>query len=134
MMKKFLVILCCLLFFTVIGAEIKEGTPSYSVKTFFDSMAKADIAKAKTVIESREVVGMLEFIEAAIKETPELKSDTVKEFAHYAAAKFISEKISGNTAEVVVSIKEKGKEKKEIYKLKKLGGIWKLVESSDYDK
>ena len=108
--------------------EDTAGTPSFVVKSFYTAMAKADFSEAKKHIIAKELVDMIKALEELIKEVPELKEDTKKEFAPQAKAKFISEKITGDKAEVVYSFLHEGKTKKETVKLKKVKNEWKIDE------
>ena len=109
-------------------AEDSKGTPSFSVKTFYTAMAKADFVTAKKYLEAKELIQMIAFVEEMIKESPELKDETKKDFAPMAQAKFISEKITGNKAEVVISYTENGKPKKDTVKLKKVKDLWLIAD------
>jgi acid phosphatase family membrane protein YuiD len=115
--------------FSASGAEIKNGTPSQAVKTFFISMAKADLTTAEKVVGNKEIAAMLKMINDVIKETPEYKNELLKEFAGYDKVEIISEKISGNSAIVVVKYPAQGKTEKMTLKLSKVAGGWKIVES-----
>ena len=112
-----------------VGKDVKsQATPSAAVKTFAVALGKADFATAKKCIADKEMVAMIATVEELIKEVPELKQDVIKEFAGIANLKVVSEKITGDTAEVVVLFKEKNKEKRDTMKLKKFGNDWKIVE------
>ena len=109
----------------------KVGTPSHAVKTFFRSMANADFATAKNYVAAKELQGMLTMLEQLAKEAPEVAAEAKKEFAGiYNSMKFKAEKINGDTAEVTVSAvnPETGKPEDDTLKLKKVNGIWKIVE------
>ena len=109
----------------------KVGTPSHAVKTFFRSMANADFATAKNYVAAKELQGMLTMLEQLAKEAPEVAAEAKKEFAGiYKSMKFKAEKINGDTAEVTVSAvnPETGKPEDDTLKLKKVNGIWKIVE------
>ena len=109
----------------------KVGTPSHAVKTFFRSMANADFATAKNYVAAKEMQGMLTMLEQLAKEAPEVAAEAKKEFAGiYNSMKFKAEKINGDTAEVTVSAvnPETGKPEDDTLKLKKVNGIWKIVE------
>ena len=109
----------------------KVGTPSHAVKTFFRSMANADFATAKNYVAAKELQGMLTMLEQLAKEAPEVAAEAKKEFAGiYNSMKFKGEKINGDTAEVTVSAvnPETGKPEDDTLKLKKVNGIWKIVE------
>ncbi len=130
MFKKLLAALFTVGFmFIASGAPVKEGTPSHAVKTFFMSMSKGDLATAEKIVGDKEIAGMLKMIREVIKETPEFKDELLKEFAGYDKVEIISEKISGNSATVVVKYPEKGKIQKMTLKLNKVAGAWKIVES-----
>lgn len=109
----------------------KVGTPSHAVKTFFRSMANADFATAKNYVAAKELQDMLTMLEQLVKEAPEVAAEAKKEFAGiYNSMKFKAEKINGDTAEVTVSAvnPETGKPEDDTLKLKKVNGIWKIVE------
>ena len=109
----------------------KVGTPSHAVKTFFRSMANADFATAKNYVAAKELEGMIALLEQLVKEAPEVAADAKKEFAGILKSmKFKAEKINGDTAEVTVSLvnPETGKPEDDTLKLKKVNGIWKIVE------
>lgn len=109
----------------------KVGTPSHAVKTFFRSMANADFATAKNYVAAKEMQDMLTMLEQLAKEAPEVAAEAKKEFAGiYKSMKFKGEKINGDTAEVTVSAvnPETGKPEDDTLKLKKVNGIWKIVE------
>ena len=109
----------------------KVGTPSHAVKTFFRSMANADFATAKNYVAAKELEGMIALLEQLAKEAPEVAAEAKKEFAGiYNSMKFKAEKINGDTAEVTVSAvnPENGKTEDDTLKLKKVKGIWKIVE------
>lgn len=111
--------------------KFKVGTPSHAVKTFFRSMANADFATAKNYVAAKELQGMLTMLEQLVKEAPEVAAEAKKEFAGiYNSMKFKGEKINGDTAEVTVSAvnPETGKPEDNTQKLKKVNGIWKIVE------
>ena len=110
------------------AVEDTAGTPSFAVKSFYTAMAKADFSQAKKYLIAQELIDMIKGLEELIKEVPELKEDTKKEFAAQAKAKFISEKITGDKAEVVYSFLHEGKTKKETVKLKKVKNEWKIDE------
>ena len=115
--------------FIASGAPVEVGTPSHAVKTFFISMAKADLTTAEKVVGNKEIAAMLKMINDVIKETPEYKNELLKEFAGYDKVEIISEKISGNSAIVVVKYPGQGKTEKMTLKLSKVAGGWKIVES-----
>lgn len=109
----------------------KVGTPSHAVKTFFRSMANADFATAKNYVAAKEMQGMLTMLEQLAKEAPEVAAEAKKEFAGILKSmKFKAEKINGDTAEVTISAvnPETGKPEDDTLKLKKVNGIWKIVE------
>ena len=109
----------------------KVGTPSHAVKTFFRSMANADFATAKNYVAAKEMQDMLTMLEQLAKEAPEVAAEAKKEFAGILKSmKFKAEKINGDTAEVTVSAvnPENGKTEDDTLKLKKVNGIWKIVE------
>ena len=109
----------------------KVGTPSHAVKTFFRSMANADFATAKNYVAAKEMQDMLTMLEQLVKEAPEVAAEAKKEFAGILKSmKFKAEKINGDTAEVTVSAvnPENGKTEDDTLKLKKVKGIWKIVE------
>ena len=109
----------------------KVGTPSHAVKTFFRSMANADFATAKNYVAAKEMQDMLTMLEQLVKEAPEVAAEAKKEFAGILKSmKFKAEKINGDTAEVTVSAvnPETGKPEDDTLKLKKVNGIWKIVE------
>lgn len=111
--------------------KFKVGTPSHAVKTFFRSMANADFATAKNYVAAKEMQDMLTMLEQLAKEAPEVAAEAKKEFAGiYNSMKFKGEKINGDTAEVTVSAvnPETGKPEDDTLKLKKVNGIWKIVE------
>ena len=111
--------------------KFKVGTPSHAVKTFFRSMANADFATAKNYVAAKEMQDMLTMLEQLAKEAPEVAAEAKKEFAGiYNSMKFKAEKINGDTAEVTVSAvnPETGKPEDDTLKLKKVNGIWKIVE------
>ena len=111
--------------------KFKVGTPSHAVKTFFRSMANADFATAKNYVAAKEMQDMLTMLEQLAKEAPEVAAEAKKEFAGiYKSMKFKGEKINGDTAEVTVSAvnPETGKPEDDTLKLKKVNGIWKIVE------
>ena len=111
--------------------KFKVGTPSHAVKTFFRSMANADFATAKNYVAAKEVEGMIALLEQLVKEAPEVAADAKKEFAGILKSmKFKAEKINGDTAEVMISLvnPETGKPEDDTLKLKKVNGIWKIVE------
>ena len=111
--------------------KFKVGTPSHAVKTFFRSMANADFATAKNYVAAKELEGMIALLEQLAKEAPEVAAEAKKEFAGiYNSMKFKAEKINGDTAEVTVSAvnPETGKPEDDTLKLKKVNGIWKIVE------
>ena len=111
--------------------KFKVGTPSHAVKTFFRSMANADFATAKNYVAAKEMQDMLTMLEQLAKEAPEVAAEAKKEFAGiYNSMKFKAEKINGDTAEVTVSAvnPENGKTEDDTLKLKKVNGIWKIVE------
>lgn len=109
-------------------AENSKGTPSFAVKSFFTAMAKADFPAAKKQLMCKDLLKMITALEQWVKIEPELVADTKKEFANMANAKFISEKITGSQATVVISFVEKGKTKQQKYTLKKVNGNW-LIEN-----
>lgn len=109
----------------------KVGTPSHAVKTFFRSMANADFSTAKNYVAAKELEGMIALLEQLVKEAPEVAAEAKKEFAGFLKSmKFKAEKINGDTAEVTVSAvnPETGKPEDDTLKLKKVKGIWKIVE------
>lgn len=109
----------------------KVGTPAYSIKTFFRSMANADFSTAKNYVAVKELEGMIALLEQLAKEAPEVAAEAKKEFAGiFKSMKFKAEKINGDTAEVTVSAvnPETGKPEDDTLKLKKVNGIWKIVE------
>ena len=111
--------------------KFKVGTPSHAVKTFFRSMANADFATAKNYVAAKEMQDVLTMLEQLAKEAPEVAAEAKKEFAGiYNSMKFKAEKINGDTAEVTVSAvnPENGKTEDDTLKLKKVNGIWKIVE------
>ena len=134
-MKKKMFVLALLAgitMFSMHGAEAKKaedsaGTPSYAVKAYYTSMAKADFAAAKKYLAAKELIQMTTALEEMAKEDQELIDDTKKEFANSAKAKFISETITGDKAVVVFSYQENGKTRKETHNLKKVNGVW-LIE------
>ncbi len=132
-MKKlsviFVVLVLTVFIFSASGAEIKNGTPSHAVKTFFISMAKADLTTAEKVVGDKEIAAMLKMIHEVIKDTPEYRNEVLKEFAGYDKVEIISERISGNSATVEAKYQAKGKIEKMTLKLNKVGGVWKIVES-----
>ena len=138
MKNKFFAILAAItlsIFFADLSAAEKKpapDTPSVAVKTFFAAMVKGDFAKAKSLIEIKELAQMLTGIEQMIKEEPEIKNDILKDtaklFDPMSKAKIVSEKITGDTAEVVISYIENEKTEQDTIKLKKVSGKWKLVE------
>ena len=105
-----------------------QATPSAAVKTFAVAMSQADFVTAKKCVEGKELVGLITMLEELIKEVPEMKKDAVEEFGNMAKMKIVSEKITGDTAEVVFTYKEKNKEKQDTRKLKKIGKDWKIIE------
>ena len=111
--------------------KFKVGTPSHAVKAFFRSMANADFATAKKFVAAKELEGMIALLEQLAKEAPEVAAEAKKEFAGiYKSMKFKGEKINGDTAEVTVSVvnPKTGKPEDDTLKLKKVNGIWKIVE------
>lgn len=109
----------------------KVGTPAHSVKTFFRSMANADLATAKKYIASKELVGMITLLEQLAKDAPDMVDEMKKVFATTSnSLKFKSEKINGDTAEVTVSAvnPETGKPEDDTLKLKKVNGVWKITD------
>lgn len=111
--------------------KFKVGTPSHAVKTFFRSMANADFATAKKYVGVKELQDMITMLEQLVKELPEMKDDAKKEFSPiYNSLKFKAERIDGNTAEVDYSYTDNKTKKtvNETTKLKKVNGVWKLVE------
>ena len=111
--------------------KFKVGTPSHAVKTFFRSMANADFATAKNYVAAKELQDMLTMLEQLAKDAPEVAAEANKGFAGiYNSMKFKAEKINGDTAEVTVSAvnPETGKPEDDTLKLKKVNGIWKIVE------
>ncbi|MBR2624975.1 MAG: DUF4878 domain-containing protein [Lentisphaeria bacterium] len=130
-MKKSVCMLLCAVFCTLLsfaagGKEIKAGTPAHCVKTFYNCMANGDFAKAQKLINTKELQDMIKLLEALVKETPDLKKDAGAEFSAISKCEIVSEKIDGNTAKVVISYQDKGKEKKDTVNLKKINGIWKI--------
>lgn len=124
-----IVIICSLLICPLtVSAAAAAATPGATVKNFFTAMAKADFATAKKVVLTKELVGLIQFVEEMAKENPELKKEAAADFKHFAQGKVVSEKITGDTAAVVYEYKEKNKIKKETYKLKKISGQWKIVD------
>ena len=128
--KKFLAIAS--VFFVLssfAGTEDTAGTPSNAVKTFYVSMAKSDFKTAKKHVQADELVKMIETVENLSKEVPSLKEESKKEFEPLAKAKYLSEKVTGDKAEVTyTAIQKNGKQKKETVNLRKIGGIWKMTE------
>ena len=91
-MKKKMFVLALLAgitMFSMHGAEAKKaedsaGTPSYAVKAYYTSMAKADFAAAKKYLAAKELIQMTTALEEMAKEDQELIDDTKKEFANSA--------------------------------------------------
>ena len=104
-----------------IGADVQA-------KVLMAFMLKNGIALGGGGARGLAHIGVIKALEELIKEVPELKEDTKKEFAAQAKAKFISEKITGDKAEVVYSFLHEGKTKKETVKLKKVKNEWKIDE------
>ena len=77
---------------------------------------------------NKELEQLINFLENMIKETPELKEDAKKDFEPMAKGKIVSEKITGEKAEVVWSYTDHKKPQKTTYKLQKLKGTWNLVD------
>lgn len=130
----FAMLFCCSLDAQQINPDqvkFKVGTPSHAVKTFFRSMANADFSTAKKYVAAKELQDMLTMLEQLAKEAPEVAAEAKKEFAGiYNSMKFKAEKINGDTAEVTASATnpETGKTEDDTLKLKKVNGIWKIVE------
>lgn len=111
--------------------KFKVGTPSHAVKTFFRSMANADLATAKKYIASKELEGMITMLEQLAKDAPDMVDEMKKIFStNYKSMKFKSEKINGDTAEVTVSVinPKTGKPEDDTLKLKKVNGVWKITD------
>lgn len=126
----FAMLFCCSLDAQQVNPD-KVGTPSHAVKTFFRSMANADLATAKKYIASKELEGMITLLEQLAKEAPEMVDEMKKVFSTTSnSLKFKSEKINGDTAEVTASATnpETGKTEDDTLKLKKVNGIWKITD------
>lgn len=109
----------------------KVGTPAHSIKTFFRSVANADLATAKKYVASKELEGMITLLEQLAKDAPDMVDEMKKEFSATAnSMKFKTEKINGDTAEVVASAinPKNGKPEEMTLKLKKVNGVWKIVD------
>lgn len=123
-----LILVCITLAIAAQTPTLKPGTPAHAVKTFYTAMAKTDFTTAKKYLVSKELTGMIKFLEDMSKQVS-IKEDAKNDFGPMAAAKFLSEKITGNKAEVTFTYKVKGKKnKKETHKLQKSNGIWKIVD------
>ena len=92
-------------------------------------MKKGEFATAKRYVQTKELLDLITGVENLAKEVPELKADCVKIFTAAAAGKAVSEKITGDTAEVVWTYREPETKKmeKDTIKLKKISGIWKIL-------
>ena len=106
-----------------------DNTPAGSVKAFYTAMKKGEFATAKRYVQTKELLDLITGVENLAKEVPELKADCVKIFTAAAAGKAVSEKITGDTAEVVWAYREPETKKmeKDTIKLKKISGIWKIL-------
>ncbi len=108
----------------------KVGTPAHTVKTFFRSMAQADFATAKNCVSSQDLTSMVTMMEQMTNNSPETAAKMKKQFAKvFKALKIKSEKINGDTAEVVIACVDPitQKTEDETVKLKKVNGAWKIV-------
>ncbi|MBE6370203.1 MAG: DUF4878 domain-containing protein [Lentisphaerae bacterium] len=111
------------------AAKIKKPTtPAETIAAFYTAMAKSDFAEAKKYVKADELKKMIGTLADLVKEMPEFKADVAKDFAPMLKGKCTSEKITGNKAEIVFTYKEKGKDKKETYKLEKTGNNWIIVD------
>ena len=102
--------------------------PANTVLLFLNYMAKADFTNAKNFVAAKELQQMISGLDELCKEMPELKADSVAEFAPLAKAKIISEKISEDKATVKISYKENGKDTTDTFELKKISGRWMIVQ------
>ncbi len=108
----------------------KVGTPAHTVKTFFRSMAQADFAAAKNYAGSQEGTRTVSMLEQMAKQAPDIAAEMKKQFdAVLKSLKFKSEKINGDTAEVVFTClnPKTGKANDETVRLKKVNGVWKII-------
>ena len=133
-MKKFVLTVAAVLFAFMLtsdlaakNATVKSGSPAAAVKTFYTAMAKSDFAVARKYVVADEMKKLIEFLEKMTKEVPSLKEDTKKDFTPLANAKIISEKITGNKAEVKYSYTKDKKMKTETLNLQKVKGSWLII-------
>ncbi|MBE6356027.1 MAG: DUF4878 domain-containing protein [Lentisphaerae bacterium] len=119
-----------MLFTVTLRAQGKEiSAPEKALKTFFTSMANADFAAAKKCVEAKELISMLSLLEQLAKENPETKADAAAEFAPMLKAETKLVEIKGDIAKIEATvISRKNKKSTETFTLKKIGGIWKIVD------
>ena len=104
--------------------------PGASVKNFYTLMSKGEWTAANKYLASKELTEMIGGLENIYKHlsAAEKKKDAMDSYGAMANLKVVSEKVTGDKAVVVVTYKEKKKEKKETYNLKKVNGTWKIVD------
>lgn len=107
-------------------AAPEKSTPGTAVREFFTAMTGTDFAKAKKLVVDKELADMIGMLESLAKDDPALKAETAAEFRNLAQGKIVSEKITGDTAQVVLEYQKNGKTVKETYNLKKISGQWKI--------
>lgn len=123
-MKKLLVALFAFSAVCMIGCNSGGGNPKAVLMSFFDAMAKKDIATARK-LATADSKGMFDLMEMGMKMAGNTVDDKTKEQFDKNKMEFGEAKIDGDRA--TVNVKEtKGGESID-FVLKKEGGSWKVA-------
>lgn len=123
-MKKLLIAVLALSTVYITGCKSGGGDPKAVLTSFFDAMAKKDIAAARK-LATKDSKDMFDLMEAGMKMMDNTTDDKTKEQFDKSKMEIGEAKIDGDRA--TVNVKEKKSGDAVDFVLKKEGGEWKVA-------
>lgn len=123
-MKKLVFAVLAISAIYITGCKSESGDPKVVLTSFFDAMAKKDIATARK-LATADSKGMFDLLEMGMKMSDSMVDDKTKEQFDRSRMEIGEAKIDGDRA--TVNVKEKKSGESVNFVLKKEGGDWKVA-------